>query len=308
MKNKNRYKETFSAIFPSEDAVEGVYKMTNDKRKTNNGKALKRILAAALTFILVLGGGFGADYAIEKYVTNSVSNNNKLSVLVAYAGEKEFLKIENANNEQKLFGKLYVAFHSDEEKMNKIYNEYIIEQDRIDKFVEKYIEEGESVNRPISYNSNIDYIYAEDDIYEETELGWIISVFEGEITLNIDDYSNVKDIIFENSSKYGELMIEHYTWNPVQTLEGHKITVSGKELQYAVDNGFFLPKGYIFSWHITKSLLDEFANNENFELSNVKDTITFTVNYLDGTSETASVDLTFDNDGTLRLSDGSLTK
>ena len=123
--------------------------------------------------------------------------------------------------------------------MNKIYNEYIIEQDRIDKFVEKYIEEGESVNRPISYNSNIDYIYAEDDIYEETELGWIISVFEGEITLNIDDYSNVKDIIFENSSKYGELMIEHYTWNPVQTLEGHKITVSGKELQYAVDNGFF---------------------------------------------------------------------
>ena len=103
-------------------------------------------------------------------------------------------------------------------------------------------------------------------------------------------------------------MLKHYTWNPVQTLEGHKITVSGKELQYAVDNGFFLPKGYIFSWHITKSLLDEFANNENFELSNVKDTITFTVNYLDGTSETASVDLTFDNDGTLRLSDGSLTK
>ena len=95
MKNKNRYKETFSAIFPSEDAVEGVYKMTNDKRKTNNGKALKRILAAALTFILVLGGGFGADYAIEKYVTNSVSNNNKLSVLVAYAGEKELKFIMN---------------------------------------------------------------------------------------------------------------------------------------------------------------------------------------------------------------------
>ncbi|MDE6723226.1 MAG: hypothetical protein K2J55_03415, partial [Eubacterium sp.] len=155
---------------------------------------------------------------------------------------------------------------------------------------------------------HIDYIYDTDDIEQEFEKGWILSLYEGELTLNINDYSNVKDITFENSSKYGELMLEYYTWKPVQTLKGHKITVLGEELQYALDNGFYLPQGYIFSWNIAKPLLEEFASNENFDLSNIKDTITFTVNYLDGKTEYATVDLSFDKDGYMHLSDNNLTQ
>lgn len=315
--NENKYKETFNNISPSEEAVERIYEITTDKKKYSYKIFAKRAIAASMAFIIAIGIGFGADWIPKSTIEpNTEQNNpepsnkneNNLGVLVAYAGEKEFLQIQNKNDTQKFFGKLYVAFHSDEEKLQKIHDEYSKEQDRIDKIVEKYIQDGEPDNRPISCSSHIDYIYDADDLYQEIEKGWIISLYEGELTLNIDDYSNVKDITFENSSKYGELILEHYTWKPVQTLEGHKITVLGKELQYAIDNGFCLPKGYIFGWNITNSLLEEFAADENFDLSNIKDTITFTVNYLDGTTEQASVDLSFDKDGYMHLSDNSLTK
>lgn len=320
--NENKYKETFNAIFPSEEAVERIYANTIDKKKFTYKKVVKRIAATAMAFVLAIGIGFGIDFIKENnYLfehnytepnsnkpssteSNNETTESKLGILVAYAGEKDYLQIQNAFESQKLFGKLYVAFHSDEEELQRIYNESDKEEQKVLGVINKCLEKGEEP--AMSYYSTIDYIYDQNDPDEKTELGWVISIYEGELTLNLDDYSNVKDITFENSSKYVELMIEYYTWKPTPTLEGHKITVTGEELKYAIDHGIFLPKGYIFSWHIANPLLEELAADENFDLSNIKDTITFTVNYLDGTTEKTSVDLTFDKDGNMRLSDNTL--
>ncbi|MDE6723273.1 MAG: hypothetical protein K2J55_03660, partial [Eubacterium sp.] len=150
--NENRYKETFNTISPSEEAVERIYEITTDKKKFSHRKFAKRVIAASMAFVIAIGIGFGADLISENISEpNTEQNNpepsnkneNKLGVLVAYAGERNFLQIENKNDNQKVFGKLYVAFHSDEDKLKKIYDEYSKEQDRIDKIVEKHIEDGE---------------------------------------------------------------------------------------------------------------------------------------------------------------------
>lgn len=48
---------------------------------------------------------------------------------------------------------------------------------------------------------------------------------------------------------------------------------------------------------ITDDVYQAIGNDLNFDLSQIKDTITFTVNFDDGTVKTASINLFFDSDG-----------
>lgn len=318
--NENKYKNTFRAVTHSEEAVAKIYENTIDKKKHSSKKAFKRMIAAAMALVIALGIGFGTDFILEnKFLQNHTepnkpnssttennNNGNNLGILVAYAGENRFLKLENVYESQKFFGRLYTAFHSDEEKLQKIYDEYLKEDARMQGIVDNLLANG--IEPLINYHSKIDYIYDPDFPDEEIETGWIISMIEGSIALNLEDYSNVKEVIFENSSNYLELELQCYPLDELPTLTGHKIAISGKDLQYAIDNGFYLPKGYILGWNITKPLLEEYGKNENFDISTVKDTFTFTVHYLDGTTEQTAVDITFDKDGYIHLSDKSLTE
>lgn len=322
MKNEHKYKQAFNSVTPSQESIEEIFANTIDKKKPNRKATIRRLISAVAALVIVIGIGFGADFILENnFLQNNPKpvnpgsttqsntnqpNSNRLGILVAYAGETDFLKLENVYESQKFFGRLYTAFHSDEEKLQKIYDEYLKEDARMQGIVDNLLANG--IEPLINYHSTINYIYNPDFPDEEIETGWIISMMEGSIALNIEDYSNVKEVIFENSSNYFELELQCYPLDELPTLTGHKIAISGKDLQYAIDNGFYLPKGYVLGWNVAKPLLEEYGKNEDFDISTVKDTYTFTVHYLDGTTKQTAVDITFDKDGYMNFSDKRLTE
>ncbi|MBR3598011.1 MAG: hypothetical protein IKL47_13675 [Clostridia bacterium] len=76
---------------------------------------------------------------------------------------------------------------------------------------------------------------------------------------------------------------------------GKEISVTGEEYKtvYAKNDGM------VFSWSVSDELRKDINNAPDTPLSTVTDTITGTITYTDGTSETFTVTLTFDDNGIL---------
>ena len=128
----------------------------------------------------------------------------------------------------------------------------------------------------------------------------------GSIALNIDDYSVVKKMTIKNESNYGELYFNYVTKSQKygKQIIGNNISVSGKELEISqAIKAFEYPinKGYKLFWGVTDDLYKSIGNDLNFDLTQIKDTITFTVEFNDGKIQTASLNLYFDSDGYMHI-------
>lgn len=307
-KNSESYKSTYSLLRPSSEAVERVMDMTSEKR-IRFKPAFKRLAAAALAFAVLIGGGFGIKYALKK--DDSVG---ELGVLVAYASTGEFMEVGSVN-EQDLFYAIYVFPNYDEDASKAAKERYDIDRGKLDELTDKFIEEGYSAN--IRYGNNSSAATAS-----------ISTIETGSFALNLNDYSDVKSFRIENASVYGTLEFDYdfygrlgYTDTPptdfdddylerIETLgfpypiECNELEISGDVLRRSQESGFYFEgkkndvnKGYTLLWRLS----DEFANaiddEQNFDLSQIEDTITFTVEFNDGAVKTASIDLYFDSDG-----------
>lgn len=106
--------------------------------------------------------------------------------------------------------------------------------------------------------------------------------------LNLDDAESVKSINVKNTSKYGQVV---YNANkPIfdASEHGNDFTITAKE--YNFDGGSFY-------WDHTEELEKAFDENINTPFSTFNDTITFTVEYTDGSKAIGVVDLVFDDSG-----------
>lgn len=152
--------------------------------------------------------------------------------------------------------------------------------------------------------------------------------------LSLDDYSEVKSFKVENTSKYGyiefdylghrEKMFEmaqddYFEEGHVDTDQdtrdfygwGHEFQITGDELRRSQEDGSYaggtkheVNKGYSIQWIPSMELLnDTIGNNPDFDLSEIKDTITFTVEFNNGTVKTASLNLYFDSDGYMHFAE-----
>ena len=74
-KNSENYKNTYSALRPSDEAIERIFEMTTDKKKTGLRLTYRRIAAVVLAFVLIIGGGFGIEI-----LTKNDSNKNEMLV------------------------------------------------------------------------------------------------------------------------------------------------------------------------------------------------------------------------------------
>lgn len=315
------YKETFSAFHPSDEAVERVFEMTTDKKKAKLNPVLKRIGAAVLVFVLIVGGGFGINSAVSKRNVTS----DGLRVMIAMAGEKELFEAGEVNEEDVFCG-IYVADLEDEEEMKAVRARWAEDNAKLEKEKEKEIGSFTRVSTYSQcYSKKLDKITAA-----------VHTTTSGAFFLNMFDYSNIKNITIENASIYGELFVEY--WNVNRDLSeisvddyyetfgqdsiGYfdtmqyifsetedKIVLSKENLQAGAESetdelllGDAVSKpGYILSWNPSEFLLAAIGDDVDFDLSQIKDTITFTVNYEDGTSEQASVSLQFDKDGYMHI-------
>lgn len=100
-KNSENYKNTYSALRPSDEAIERIFEMTTDKKKTGLRLTYRRIAAVVLAFVLIIGGGFGIEILTkndsnknEMLVSNGKKNDNYF-VMSVYAAEGKPQVINN---------------------------------------------------------------------------------------------------------------------------------------------------------------------------------------------------------------------
>ncbi|MDE6111352.1 MAG: hypothetical protein K2F65_05490, partial [Eubacterium sp.] len=99
-------------------------------------------------------------------------------------------------------------------------------------------------------------------------------------------------------------------WHP-EFLDGHNFSITGEKLQWSLEFDTMMDHregihtenyGCTFHWDVTSELINELDHNINFDLSQIQDTITITVTYLDGTTANTSVYVSCDKDGYITLS------
>lgn len=308
-KNSENYKSTYSQLRPSAEAVERAMEISN-KKKSSFKSTFKRLAAAAFAFAILIGGGFGINYALQKE-----DSSGELGVLIAYAATGEFLEVGSAT-EQELFYAIYVAPTCDEEIFKAVQERYEADRKKLDELMDKFFEQGYSAS--IRYGNSFSAATAE-----------IYTIETGSFALSLDDYSEVQSFKIENTSIYGLLEFDYdfygrlgYTPDTLPTeldddylerietlgfpypVECHEFEISGDVLRRSQEFGFYaegkkdeVDKGYTLLWRLSDEFVNAIDNNQNFDLSQIEDTITFTVEFNDGAVKTASIDLYFDSDG-----------
>lgn len=304
MSNKKLYKEAMSGVRHSDKAIERIFEMTIDK-KASKGLSLKGLASLTLALAVIIGGGFGINRLAdsnEPVADTSVvqSNKNPLCVMVAYAGEYKSVSEITAGsmNEQQIFYSIHYADITDKKASAKAESLYKSEKARLEKDMEALSDNGHSA----VLHSGVSTVDSQKG--EPTVRVYVLS--GGVIALDTDDYSNVKNMTIKNTSKYGELYFNYVTnkkSNGTQQV-GNKISVSGEELResqaskgYECGTSPTVNKGYELFWGITDEVYQAIGKEPKFDLSQIRDTVTFTVEFNDGYVQTASLNLYFDCDG-----------
>lgn len=120
-----------------------------------------------------------------------------------------------------------------------------------------------------------------------------------EFKLDLEDTENVKSINVKNTSKYGQMAYyANRHFEEVVTNEGNKINLNWKGgNDVTIDGSSFDFEEGSFYWDHTDEMEKVFGENINTPFSTFNDTITFTVEYKDGSKAIGVVDLVFDDDG-----------
>lgn len=306
MNNRERYKSAMSGVHHSNDAIERIFDMTVDK-KSSKTNTFKRLASATLALAILVGSGFGVNQIVNDKIKQDdtkpnivQSESNPLTVMVAYAGEletpKEFEMKAGSESKQQLFYSLHFADINDEKALAKL--EEIFEKDKgiVSSSAQALADEGYSTL--ITTSSG-----AFDDANEKVTVKYH-AVKGGSIALSLDDYTDVKSFSIKNERKYGQLYLIYMVDGESKSDLGNNLNISGDDLRNSQDSKIFesgsihkVNKGYELHWDYTQELCDEIGNNPDFDLTQIKDTITFTVEFNDGTVQSASLNLYFDSDG-----------
>ena len=305
MNNKENFKGTFSNLSPSDECMEKICNMTSSNKYFKN-QIFRRIVSATLALAVLVGGGYGAtqffndDDKQTKIVSNVYQSSNPLSVMVAYAGEyKSLSELKAGNmNEQGLFYSIHFADINDTKALENAEKLYSSDKAKLEKELDALSEQGYSGVIQAG-RSVINSVKGEATVRVNILMG-------GAIALNIDDYSVVKKMTIKNESDYGELYFNYVTKSQKygKQIIGNNISVSGKELEISqAIKAFEYPinKGYKLFWGVTDNLYKSIGNDLNFDLTQIKDTITFTVEFNDGEIQTARLNLYFDSDGYMHI-------
>lgn len=307
MNNKENFKGTFSNLSPSDECMEKIFDMTSSNKYFKN-QIFRRIVSATLALAVLVGGGYGATQFFNdndketKIVSNVSQNSNPLSVMVAYAGEEYKSLSELKANEQGLFYSIHFADINDTKALENAEKLYSSDKAKLEKDKDALSEQGYSTVIQAG-RSVINSVKGEATVRVNILQG-------GAIALNIDDYSVVKKVTIKNESDYGELYFNYVTKSQKygKQIIGNNISVSGKELEisqaikaFECDTKNPINKGYKLFWGVTDNLYKSIGNDLNFDLTQIKDTITFTVEFNDGEIQTARLNLYFDSDGYMHI-------
>ena len=110
--------------------------------------------------------------------------------------------------------------------------------------------------------------------------------------LDLEDDENIKSVNVKNTSKYGQIVFDEN--KPVFDVpeHGNEVTINGEDFDFEKSS---------FYWQSTEEMEEAFFENINTPFSTFNDTITFTVEYNDGSKAIGVVDLIFDDGGNAKV-------
>lgn len=119
-----------------------------------------------------------------------------------------------------------------------------------------------------------------------------------EFKLDLDDTENIKSINVKNTSKYGQMVYntnkptfnapEHGNFINIGWEHGNNLSANGEDFDFEKSS---------FYWSHTEEMEKAFEENINTPYSTFNDTITFTIEYHDGSKAIGVVELVFDDSG-----------
>lgn len=283
---KDDFKKSIDNINP--DAYMGnrlKSKITTDTPIRNNRRVTVSITAFCLAFAIIFGVAFLTPPTAprEQTTTNySGVENVKISpfIIVASAAEAESEEAVTENkvlelNEEYPY-EMYLKVKDTTNLSDEQKGEYVL--DLAEDFEEYGLTEKvfDTARAMVCSTENIALIqYAFNDF-----------------KFDLENIENAKSINVKNTSKYGQ-MVHHYNLPKFGAPEhGNDITINSKDYDFEKSS---------FYWDHTEEMEKAFNENINTPFSTFNDTITFTVEYNDGSKAIGVVDLVFDDSGNAKV-------
>lgn len=284
----NEYKNAYNQLYVSNKTIDNLYNITANKKLKSAGIS-KKVLACAMAFALVIGGGFGINYSVS----------DKASVGIYVANANEVASIKKATPQDFTY-QVYIADDSKEaiSKWQKDKQELLDNAEKLGK------DDYTASVRSGSSTATNEKSGKEYNFY---------TLSSGDFTVNVGNIEDVKKLTIENQSKYAELSVAVFdddmgNWYK----DARKVEITGDKLQKSYDsgvcsfsNGKFKKEinfGNGFTWDLTY-LGSYLSETDEIKLGDLNDTVVVTVEYKDGSVIKRGFNIEFDNDGVGRINE-----
>lgn len=284
----NEYKNAYNQLYVSNKTIDNLYDITANKKLKSAGIS-KKVLACAMAFALVIGGGFGINYSV----------GDKASVGIYVANANEVASIKKATPQDFTY-QVYIADDGKEaiSKWQKDKQELL---DNAEKFGKDDYTASVRSGSSTATNKKSGKEY---NFY---------TLSSGEFTVNVGNIEDVKKLTIENQNKYAELSVAVFdddmgNWYK----DARKVEITGDKLQKSYNsgvcsfsNGKFKKEinfGNGFTWDLTY-LGSYLSETDEIKLGDLNDTVIVTVEYKDGSVIKRGFNIEFDNDGVGRINE-----
>ena len=293
---KDDFKKSIDNINP--DAYMGnrlKAKITTDMPIRNNRRVTVSITAFCLAFAIIFGVAFltpPTTPTVQTTTNNSTVESSKTIspfIIVASAAEAEG---EEAVTENKVL-------ELNEEYPYEMYLKVKDARGLSD------VEKGELID---VLETDLEKCYTENKwLVRRTEIGVSENIVFAQNTFNefkleLEDTENIKSINVKNTSKYGQMVYntnkptfkvpEQGNFINIGWEHGNDLSANGQDFNFEKSS---------FYWDHTEEMEKAFNENINTPFSTFNDTITFTVEYNDGSKAIGVVDLVFDDSGNAKV-------
>lgn len=284
----NEYKNAYNQLYVSNKTIDNLYNITANKKLKSAGIS-KKVLACAMAFVLVIGGGFGINYSVS----------DKASIGIYVANANEVASIKKATPQDFTY-QVYIADDSKEaiSKWQKDKQELLDSAEKLGK------DDYTASVRSGSSTATNEKSGKEYNFY---------TLSSGDFTVNVGNIEDVKKLTIENQNKYAELSVAVFdddmgNWYK----DARKVEITGDKLQKSYDsgvcsfsNGKFKKEinfGNGFTWDLTY-LGSYLSETDEIKLGDLNDTVIVTVEYKDGSVIKRGFNIEFDNDGVGRINE-----
>ena len=284
----NEYKNAYNQLYVSNKTIDNLYNITANKKLKSAGIS-KKVLACAMAFVLVIGGGFGINYSVS----------DKASIGIYVANANEVASIKKATPQDFTY-QVYIADDSKEaiSKWQKDKQELLDSAEKLGK------DDYTASVRSGSSTATNEKSGKEYNFY---------TLSSGDFTVNVGNIEDVKKLTIENQNKYAELSVAVFdddmgNWYK----DARKVEITGDKLQKSYDsgvcsfsNGKFKKEinfGNGFTWDLTY-LGSYLSETDKIKLGDLNDTVIVTVEYKDGSVIKRGFNIEFDNDGVGRINE-----